>query len=413
MTTGPALHLLKGLGIEIEYMIVRRDTLDVFPVSADVLRSACGRWSNDYESGPMGWSNEFVLHVMEIKNREPVPSLKGLARPFHNEIRRINHILRPMGGLLMPSGMHPWMDPRREARLWPHRYRKIYETYDRIFDCRRHGWANLQSIHVNISFHGDDEFAKLHAAIRLLMPIIPALAASSPVAGGRVTGLHDTRLSYYRSNQRRVPSVMGRIIPEPVYTEADYRKIILQKMYRDIAVHDPSGTIQHEWLNSRGAIARFERSAFEIRVIDSQECPAANIAVSEMIVSAVRMLVSEQWSVLEDQKRWAVSPLVSIFRSTIRLGEAARIENTRYLKMFGFPGTKASAGELWGHLTEAAGRKRLIGGGSLSIIHSILEQGTLSTRILRALRGNGSRARLKDVYGKLCHSLARNELFTG
>jgi gamma-glutamyl:cysteine ligase YbdK (ATP-grasp superfamily) len=413
VTKRPVLHLLQGLGIEIEYMIVRKDTLDVLPVSDEVLRSAGGTYANDYESGAMGWSNEFVLHVMELKNTEPVPSLKGLVREFHGEIKLINKILDPLGGLLMPSGMHPWMNPRTETKLWPHRYRKIYGTYDRIFNCRRHGWANLQSIHVNLSFHGDEEFAKLHAAVRLLLPIIPALAASSPVAGGKISDFHDTRLSYYRNNQRKVPSVMGRIIPEPVYTEAAYRQSILKTMYRDIAAYDPEGTIQHEWLNSRGAIARFERNAIEIRVIDTQECPAANIAVSELIVGVIQLLVSGQWTPVEDQKKWPVSPLVSIFRDTIRGGETVLIENARYLKMLGFPGSKAEAGELWGHLAEEAGRRRLLNDKSRKIIRFILDQGTLSSRILKTLGGDDSHARLKDVYGKLCRCLARNEMFTG
>lgn len=413
MTKRPSPHLLKGLGIEIEYMIVRKDTLDVLPVSDTVLRRADGACVNEYVSGDMGWSNEFVLHVMELKNRTPLPSLNGLSRSIHGEIMRVNRVLKPLGALLMPSGMHPWMNPGAETKMWHHRYRKIYATYDRIFNCRRHGWANLQSIHVNISFRGDVEFAKLHAAIRLLIPVIPALAASSPVAGGRISGYHDTRLVYYRSNQRKVPSVMGRIIPEPVYTEAEYRKDILEKMYRDIAAHDPEGTIRHEWLNSRGAIPRFERNAFEIRVIDTQECPGANIAVSELIVAAIQLLVSERWASLEEQRRWAVSPLVSIFRRTIRSGETALINDARYLAMFGFPGPRAGAGEVWGHLAEEAGRRRLLSDKSSKIIRSILDQGTLSSRILRSLEGDDSHARLKAVYGELCRCLARNEMYTG
>lgn len=411
MTKKTVLHLLQGLGVEIEYMIVRSDTLDVLPLCDEVIRNAAGAYANDYEDGAMGWSNEFVLHVMEIKNREPVPSLRGLARAFHDEIRKVNRLLKPLGGILMPSGMHPWMDTRKETKLWPHRYRKIYETYDRIFDCRRPGWANLQSIHVNVSFHGDGEFAQLHAAVRLVLPLIPALAASSPVAGGKISGLHDTRLSYYRSNQRKVPSVMGRIIPEPVYTEGEYREHILGKMFRDIAPHDPEGTIQHEWLNSRGAIPRFDRSAVEIRVIDAQECPRVNMAVSELIVAVIKLLVSGRWSALHEQKRWAVSPLTSIFGDTIRKGEKAVIENARYLSMFGFPGTKVKAGELWRYLAGAAEKERLLSGSSLKSLRVIFEQGTLASRILSALDGDDRRARMKEVYRALCGCLARNELF--
>ena len=40
-------------------------------------------------------------------------------------------------------------------------------------------------------------------------------------------------------------------------------------MYRQIAPLDPDHVVQYEWLNSRGAIARFDRNAIEIRVIDT------------------------------------------------------------------------------------------------------------------------------------------------
>ena len=407
------IGLLEGFGIEIEYMIVGKDTLDILPVSDEVIRSASGRYSNDYDGGKMGWSNEFVLHVMELKNMEPVPSFKGLAGAFHREIRRINTILRPLGGLLMPAAMHPWMDPRKETKLWPHRYRKVYEKYDRIFNCRRHGWANLQSIHLNIAFNGDEELGRLHAAVRLVLPVIPALAASSPVAGGKVTGLHDTRLHHYASNQRKVPSIMGRIIPEQVYTEAEYRKIILEKMFADMKEHDSEGTLRHEWLNSRGAIPRFQRNALEIRVIDTQECPAANIAVADMITSVIRQLVSQEWSPLEDQKAWKVSSLVPIFRETIKRGEDAVIDDSRYLGMFGFSGPKAKAGELWEHLVKESAGKKLLGGSSLRTIRLILENGTLSSRILGSVGKHPSRERLREVYGRLCGCLASNEIFNG
>ncbi|UCH80342.1 MAG: hypothetical protein JSW20_11435 [Nitrospiraceae bacterium] len=409
----PVLSLFKGFGIEIEYMIVQRTTLDVFPVSDEVMRSVTGTYANDYQRGNMGWSNEFVLHVMEIKNIRPASSLTGLPQLFLDEIARINKILEPLGGIMLPSGMHPWMDPAKETRLWPHRYRKIYNTYNRIFNCRRHGWANLQSLHLNISFNGDDEFERLHAATRLILPIIPALAASSPIAGGNVSGMHDTRLAYYRSNQSKVPSIAGRMIPEPVFTIAGYREHILDRMYRDIAAYDPDGTIQYEWLNSRGAIPRFERNAIEIRLIDAQECPASNIAIAGMIISVLQRCVSEQWKPLKDQKAWKVSPLLSILKETIKKGEHAVIDNTRYLAMFDFPEAKAKAGELWHHLAAKQYGNNILDSRSLRVIRFILDHGTLATRILASLPGNPSHTQIRNVYQKLCRCLERNELFTG
>ena len=103
----------------------------------------------------------------------------------------------------MPTGMHPWMDPAREFELWPHGDREIYAAFDRIFDCRGHGWANLQSMHLNLPFADDDEFGRLHAAIRALLPLLPALAASSPFADGHARGLA-------RYAPRRVPHQRAR-----------------------------------------------------------------------------------------------------------------------------------------------------------------------------------------------------------
>ena len=82
--------------------------------------------------------------------------------------------------ILLPTAMHPWMDPHTETLLWPHGNRDIYHTYNRIFNCQGHGWSNLQSVHVNLAFKGDEEFGRLHGAIRLLLPLLPALAITSP-----------------------------------------------------------------------------------------------------------------------------------------------------------------------------------------------------------------------------------------
>lgn len=405
------LKLIEGCGIELEYMIVNRETLDVMPVSDEIIKSAAGRYTNDFSNNGMGWSNEFVRHVLEVKNNDPLPSLNGLEHAFHRQVLQINAILEQMGGMLMPSGMHPWMNPRKETKLWQHRYRHVYETYDRIFNCRRHGWANLQSMHINLSFSGDRDFARLHAAVRLLMPIIPALAASSPIVEGNLSGMQDTRLSYYRRNQQKVPSIMGSIIPEPVFTRAGYHDNILAKMYTDIAHYDTDNILKHEWLNSRGAIPRYERNALEIRVIDTQECPGADIAVAEGIVSVLKLLTAERWGSHEEQKSWEVRALLPMFRKTIRHSDHAVIDNRRYLRMLGFPESKARAGEIWKHLIDASSTDQHIRKESLAFLKIITDRGTLSRRILKSLGSSPSLKRIKSLYGTLCRCLAANTPF--
>ena len=249
------LDLFEAVGIELEYMIVAQDTLSVMPVADKVLTAKAGKLVSDLEDGSMGWSNELVLHVIELKTNGPAASFDGLAEAFHRHISEINHLLSPMGGRLMPTACHPWMDPLTETVLWPHEYSPIYEAYDRIFSCQGHGWSNLQSMHINLPFNGDEEFGRLHAAIRLLLPIMPALTAASPILDGKTTGFMDGRMEVYRHNSEKIPSIAGLIIPEPVYDRRTYERDIFQRMYADIAPFDPDNVLQDEFLNSRGAIA--------------------------------------------------------------------------------------------------------------------------------------------------------------
>ena len=93
-----------------------------------------------------------------------MPRLEGVATWFLRDLREIDGLLRRHGARLVPTGMHPTMDPTRETRLWPHDYADVYAMFHRLFDCHRHGWANLQSCHLNLPFQGDEEFAALHAA---------------------------------------------------------------------------------------------------------------------------------------------------------------------------------------------------------------------------------------------------------
>ncbi|MHC5003480.1 MAG: carboxylate-amine ligase [Planctomycetota bacterium] len=409
-----SIQMFRAIGVELEYMIADARTLDVKPIADEVLRAVTGAYETDAEpdgpDGPVGWSNELALHVIELKTLQPPQQLDGLAPVFQRHVQRINGILRPLGARLMPTAMHPWMDPDRELRLWPHDCSPVYEAFDRIFSCRGHGWANLQSAHVNLPFGDDEQFGRLHAAIRLVLPLVPALAASSPVVDGRLTGLADNRLEAYRGNARRVPSVGGKVIPEPVFTRADYEGTLLAGIYRDIAPHDPDGILRHEWLNARGCIARFDRGAIEIRLLDVQECPAADLAVAALVAATVRALAERRWSDDGRQRAWPVEPLHELLLRTIRDGEAALVDNDRFLAIFGRPEHPCSAGELWAALAE-----ELLPAGAEAwpALHVLLGRGTLARRITRALGASPDRDRLRAVYGALCDCLEEGRMFDG
>lgn len=407
-----ALRLFEGFGVELEYMIVHEETLKVLPITDQVLKAFSGTFIDEIENGKISWSNELALHVIELKTNGPAKSLDSLALEFSNNVKQINELLRSFQGMLMPTAMHPFMDPYSEMVLWPHERNEIYEKYNEIFDCRGHGWANLQSVHLNLPFQGDEEFARLHAAIRVILPILPALAASSPIKDKQYSGLKDTRLQVYQSNQKRIPSIAGKVIPEPVFSKQAYEEKILQKNYRDISPYDPEGLLQDEWLNSRGAIARFQRNAIEIRVLDIQECPAADLAILKLIVSTIKSLTNESYSKLEEQKDWEIDTLYELFQNCVKNAEEAVIENPAYLNLFGFDQPSTTAGALWKFLADRAEGLTETDKDALRIIQ---EKGTLSTRITRSL-GKLSDTEIPDqimllsVYRKLSNCLRENKM---
>lgn len=402
------LSLFQGFGIELEYMIVDRDSLAVLPVTDLILKDASGEDLNEVERGQVNWSNELVLHVIELKTNGPAEELQGLADEFTRQIRDINRLLIPYNGMLMPGAMHPWMDPDLETRLWPHGDRTIYAAYDRIFSCRGHGWSNLQSAHLNLPFDGDEEFGRLHAAIRVILPLLPALAAASPVVNGKVTGLLDNRIEAYRFNQIRIPSITGQVIPEAAFTPEVYRKTILEMLYRDIAPHDPEGILQEEWLNSRGAIARFERNAIEIRLLDVQESPVADLAIIALVVETLRELVAETHTSWQDQQLWSESSLAEIFNAVLKEGRGAVLTDRGYLALFGLTVATATVGELWQKLVE-----RLVDKASpfREPLQLLVDEGPLARRILSAVGENPDRDRLAAVYRELCDCLQEGRMF--
>jgi gamma-glutamyl:cysteine ligase YbdK (ATP-grasp superfamily) len=315
-----------------------------------------------------------------------------------------------MNATLLGTAMHPWMDPQREMTLWPHENSDIYAAFNRVFDCRGHGWANLQSMHINLPFAGDEEFARLHAAVRLVLPILPALAASSPVMEARVTGLLDNRLDVYRRNSRRIPQVAGRVIPEQAFNRAEYDRLIFRPMYAAIAPHDPDGVLQNEFLNARGAIARFSRGSIEIRVIDLQECPAADLAIAQLTIAVLRMLVDERWSDLPSQQALEIDPLEHVLLSTIRMADEAVIDDPRYLQVLGVTDRESiPVGELWESLARRAEQAGLIDASTIGWARG--DQGPLARRVVARLAGEPDHDAIRAAYGELARCLAQGERF--
>lgn len=401
------LHLFQAFGVELEYMIVDRDRLDIRPIADELLKAELGEYGGDFENGMVTWSNELVTHVIELKSTQPESNFKELSLAFAENVSRANRLLEQWNAMLLPTAAHPWMNPQTETRLWPHDSNEVYEAYNKIFDCRGHGWSNLQSTHLNLPFYDDEEFAKLHAAVRLVLPLLPALCASSPILDGTPTGFLDTRLNFYKTNQQTIPSITGKVIPEAVFSKRQYFNTIYERIKADVAPYDPAAILDPIWVNSRGAIPRFDRGSIEIRIMDIQECPSADLAIQTLVVETIRGLAAEKFLPLEEQMHQKTEMLAGVLDDTARMGPGAPV-SADFTSIF-TTSTCGTVGEIWQQIYS-----RLKSGGNPELAHwdqeiyVLLREGPLALRMTRALAGDYSKGNMTRLYRQLADCLARN-----
>jgi gamma-glutamyl:cysteine ligase YbdK (ATP-grasp superfamily) len=405
---GKKYHLFEVYGIELEYMLTNVTSLKVAPIVDQLLTQKKGEITSDIDNGEIAWSNELVAHVVELKTNGPTNNLDGLSALFHKNILEINAILKPLNTQLLPTAAHPLMNPVTDTLLWKHSYSEVYALYHKIFDCKGHGWSNVQSTHLNLPFFNDEEFEKLHAAVRVILPLIPGLSASSPILESKNTGFKDTRLAYYKNNQKEIPEMAGMIIPENVFSKKDYYQTIFNPINKAIKPFDTENILEHHFLNSRGAIARFDRNAIEIRLVDIQECPKADIAICVLIIEVLKLLVHGSLAPITEQKEWTHTALFPFLDNAIKEGETSLVSNLAYLKVFGIS-EKATINTIWKHLYKLV--KPNIHVSHCEALESILEKGTLATRILNALKDDFSEKKIKEVYQELAVCLEQNRLF--
>jgi carboxylate-amine ligase len=405
------LSLFEGVGIELEYHIVDSRSGRSKPLCAEVLSQVSGGPASDYDDGAIAWSNELVQHVIELKTNGPAANLTGLAAAFQASAGRIQEALDVHSARLCGGGMHPTFDPTTETKLWEGDYSEVYATYDRIFGCKGHGWSNLQSTHINLPFADDAEFRRLHAAVRVVLPLIPGLSAASAYVEGRRAGPLDQRLFVYRDNSRRVPSMTGWVVPEPCGSQAEFERTVLDPIHAELAPLDPAGVLRGEWVNARGAIPRFDRGAIEIRVIDAQECPVADIAIVGAVCAAVRALANETWADLAALDALPTPDLADQLWRAAESGAEASVHHSGLLRVLG-QSRPMTLGELWRALLVGASSDPWIADAALEPgLALLLEGGTLGSRSIAQLGATPGPGELRTYVQDLADCMARGRRF--
>ena len=399
-------------GMELEYPIVDRD-LNVASLVEPAFRVLAGRGTSDVDLGAVGLSNEIADHVLEVKSAEPVESLAAAESVLVEGIRRFGAVLRDrFDARLMPTGMHPWMDPAK-GRVWTRSNSRIYGTYQRLFDLRAHGWMNVQAAHLSLPMGREVEAVAMYNAAALLIPYLPALAASSPMFEGELQPSADGRLAWILEHQARIPESQGEIVPEYVESLSDYKRRILNPMYAALDRLPDTGAIRREFFNARGAVFKASSKRMEVRVLDTQECVRMDIAVAVFVRSALKHFAERVMAGRVHLPPHGV--LVSDFRATIRDGSRARVLAPHFANVPRDADGRTGVRDVLRMVLDAARRTvRRDEATYLELAARVIDAGSLSERIRAELEpfANDDEAftdHARRVYIELMDCLEANE----
>jgi glutamate---cysteine ligase / carboxylate-amine ligase len=372
----------------------------VLPISDKIIKEYCGKTVNFIELPHFTFGKEMQLHVMEIKANQPFKTATEFEDTMQNAVMSLNQIVHKQGALLLGTGMHPLLR-LKDTAIWPHYHRKIYQQYGKIFNLNQHGWLNIQSFHLNLPFEKELDALQIHNQLANICAYLPAISASSPIFEGKNGADIDNRLQFYKVNQKEVPSIAGDVIPEYVSSLDQYKRDVVEGYSKDLALAGADKTLlNREWVNSRGEIFRFDRSAVEVRVMDEQECVKADVALACFVRSALRGLIASNCELL------AHDTLVKDFNAIVKDGLNAEVSNPHgkwarqvcqyYLKVAFEYATEDEKKYLW--LVE----KRIIEGSLSDLIRANVSRRAQKTDFHQAI---------VDVYSTLIKCLSDNQIY--
>ena len=127
MSSPPSFHLFERYGVELEYMIVDAETLDVRPITDEVLKLVAGKYTNEVERGLVTWTNELVLHVIELKSTAPLESIDSIHTEYQKNVREINALIE-RAQKMQPERLYLLTNKKCEAAI--HLYAKSGFEHD-------------------------------------------------------------------------------------------------------------------------------------------------------------------------------------------------------------------------------------------------------------------------------------------
>ena len=389
--------LLSDRTIEVEYIIADRDSMEAVPLAEKLIKKAAGCEKSVTYSSPDSectilWSLTKHDYIVKFSAQISRANIREAEKILHNQILEANRMLEEFNAVLYASAVYP-LPGSGSAK------KSCSSCSDRPEDIRNlieNSVFNYHYMKLYLHFNNEEEFFRLHTAVRLIMPLLPALTSGSPVIGNCETEVQDSGLEIFRHKLSRKGKACGSIIPRPVRNRKEYEESLNQCLNCDSSGKDAALVDECKALT-----ADFEKGMLGVSIFDMQESPHVDFAVVRFVTYVLELIVNCRCGA-ERQASVSNDELLKIFDNITKDGLKGIADNEKYLKLLGIEDqTRMSA---WGIWMLLAKKVKDYAGLKIPPVENILKTGALSERIVKAAEQRS----VKETFQELAECLEEN-----
>lgn len=195
------------IGIEEEYLVVDRETRDLFKEPPREMWDALGE-----VLGPQV-TTEFLQAQIEVGTK--VCAKVSEAREDLATLRRdLSNVVSEYGAAIIASSTHPFANWAQQRTTEDPRYIRLQADYQQV--ARQ---LVICGMHVHVGIEADHLRIDLMNQVKYFLPHLLALSTSSPFWDGVLTGLHAYRLVIFQNLPRTG-------IPEEFVSWSEYQRYV-------------------------------------------------------------------------------------------------------------------------------------------------------------------------------------------
>jgi carboxylate-amine ligase len=172
------------IGVEVEFQLLDRDTLDFKNAAPDVLRTMTPTFKGRIKE-------ECIESMVEI-NTGICTDMKAVDKDLRGSIAHLEDVLDGLGAVYYSSSLHPLEKGMGKNITKNPRYLRIMEDLQLV--GRR---FITQGLHVHIGVDTPMRAVRINNTMRMYLPLLLALSTSSPYYCGEDTGLLSYRTKIF------------------------------------------------------------------------------------------------------------------------------------------------------------------------------------------------------------------------